>query len=175
MSKIFSKYKKEEEKVLRNISEELSFKKYSKKDLEEIFSKMSKELSEEEKGVAIAAPQVGINLRIFVVAGKVFDTNQEEENKKKNKDEIFINPQITKKSKKKYFLEEGCLSVVGMYGEVLRYKNLTIKYFDINGNEKKRGAGGLLAQIFQHEIDHLDGILFTDKAENLRKLEEENL
>ena len=117
-------------------------------------------------GVAIAAPQIGIPLRIFLV----HDTNK---NRKDNKESIqipdlvAINPRIIKISKKRRVVGEGCLSVPEHYGAVKRSSNATIRAYDEHGNEYERGAGGLLAQIFQHECDHLDGILFTDRAEKV--------
>jgi peptide deformylase len=114
-------------------------------------------------GVAIAAPQIGIPLRIFIV----HDTNTEREKKMVIPDLVAINPKIIKLSKKKHVVGEGCLSVPESYGAVSRAANATIRAYDEHGHEYERGAGGLLAQIFQHEVDHLDGILFTDRAEKV--------
>ncbi len=117
-------------------------------------------------GVAIAAPQIGIPLRIFLV----HDTNKdrsEDENGPQIPDLVAINPRITKLSKRKRIVGEGCLSVPEHYGAVRRASNASIRAFDADGNEYERGAGGLLAQIFQHEVDHLDGILFVDRAEKV--------
>jgi peptide deformylase len=88
---------------------------------------------------------------------------------------VFINPEILKASKKKSKMEEGCLSVRWLYGNVDRHEKITISAYDEKGEKKTFGAGGLLAQIFQHEIDHLEGILFIDKAENLRDLPPEEV
>jgi len=123
---------------------------------------MKKALAGEPDGVAIAAPQIAVSKRIFVVAGFVFE--------KGHPDVVFINPEITKRSKKTELMEEGCLSVRYIYGQVKRHKNVTIKAYTENGEQITRGAGGLLAQIFQHEIDHLDGILFVDKAEEYEEI-----
>lgn len=111
--------------------------------------------------VAIAAPQIGVSKRVFLI-----------EDQSKNRDEaipnlVAINPKITKTSKKTHLVGEGCLSVPEHYGEVRRHKNVTMRALDENGDEYERGAGGLLAQIFQHENDHLDGILFIDRAEHV--------
>ena len=72
-------------------------------------------------------------------------------------------------------MPEGCLSVRWLYGEVKRSTNATIRAYDEDGKVFTRGGGGLLSQIFQHEIDHLDGIIFTDKAKNLVELKPEDL
>ncbi len=117
-------------------------------------------------GVAIAAPQIGIPLRIFLV----HDTNKdraEDDEAPHIPDLIAINPKIVKLSKRKKIVGEGCLSVPEYYGAVKRSLNATIRAYDENGEEYERGAGGLLAQIFQHEVDHLDGVLFVDRAEKV--------
>ena len=114
-------------------------------------------------GIAIAAPQIGVPLRIFLVHNT--DIRKDEENLLP--DLIAINPRLIKLSKKKHVVGEGCLSVGDDYGAVKRSTHATIRAYDEHGNEYERGAGGLLAQVFQHECDHLDGILFIDKAEKV--------
>ena len=115
-------------------------------------------------GVAIAAPQIGIPLRIFLV----HDTSKKDnEHKSLLPDIVAINPTISKLSRKKKVVGEGCLSVPEKYGAVERATHATLRALDENGNEFERGASGLLAQIFQHEVDHLDGILFIDRAERV--------
>ncbi|MEX0933820.1 MAG: peptide deformylase [Candidatus Paceibacterota bacterium] len=141
--------------------------------LAKIITDMQTAMHNEDDSVAIAAPQIGVSLRMFVVSGPFYEGTygKEEERgskKKEGKDLVFINPKITKHSKKTSLSEEGCLSVRPWYGEVTRYKNVTVEAQDEKGRRFTRGAGGLLAQIFQHEIDHLDGILFDSKAKHLR-------
>ncbi len=114
-------------------------------------------------GVAIAAPQIGIPLRIFIV----HNTSTHKEERDLLPDLVAINPQIIKLSKRKKVVGEGCLSVGEQYGAVKRSTHATIRAYDAEGNIYERGATGLLAQIFQHEVDHLDGILFVDKAEKV--------
>ena len=89
---------------------------------------------------------------------------------KNRKDLIFINPKITKVSKTKQLLEEGCLSVRYVYGKVSRPEKVTIEAYDEDGKKFSRGFSGLLAQIVQHENDHLNGILFTDKAIDIQEI-----
>lgn len=110
--------------------------------------------------VAIAAPQIGVSKRMFLVE----DQSQEGE---RLPTIIAINPRILKSSKKNHLVGEGCLSVKNRYGVVRRATNVTIEATDENGKAFTRGAGGLLAQIMQHEIDHLDGTLFVDRAEEI--------
>ena len=82
-------------------------------------------------------------------------------------DSVYINPEIKKLSKNKERLDEGCLSVRYLYGKVERSEKASIEAYDESGKKFKMGASGLLAQIFQHEVDHLNGILFTDKADDI--------
>jgi len=110
--------------------------------------------------VAIAAPQVGISKRLFLIEDQSTDRDA-------LPCMIAINPKIVKVSKKTHLVGEGCLSIPEYYGEVKRHKNVTMRATDENGEEYERGAGGLLAQIIQHENNHLDGILFTDIAEKV--------
>ena len=141
--------------------------------LTETIESMKTALAKEHDGVAIAAPQIGISERIFVVSHKVFDGSLTKEDTTPivpTKDQVFINPTIIKKSQQKKWLPEGCLSVRHWYGETHRYARVTIRAYDEEGNEFTRGSSGLLAQIFQHEIDHLDGILFSDHARKLSEV-----
>ena len=97
--------------------------------------------------VAIAAPQIGVSKRVFLI-------EDQSENGDRLPNIVAINPTITKVSKKTELVGEGCLSVPEYYGLVRRHKNVTMRALDENGNEFERGAGGLLAQIFQHENNH---------------------
>lgn len=101
-------------------------------------------------GLGLAAPQVAKQLRIIAVNIS-------------NEAHIFINPQITKKSFFKNVAQEGCLSIPNVYGEVERPKKITLKYLDRQGKPHKQKFKNLTARIIQHEVDHLDGILFIDK------------
>lgn len=84
---------------------------------------------------------------------------------------VFINPVIVKESREKRWMEgEGCLSVRWIYGKVRRSTKVTLKAHNERGELVERGAGGLLAHIFQHEVDHLNGILFIDKAKDLEEI-----
>ncbi len=139
--------------------------------LNKVIEKMKTALHGEDDGVAIAAPQIGESLRLFVVKGSTLALAQGKElPETKRADLVFINPEITKVSKKKKPMEEGCLSVRWLYGEVVRHEKVSLRALNEKGEIVTVGASGLMAQIFQHEIDHLDGVLFIDKAENLRDL-----
>jgi peptide deformylase len=157
--------------VLREIAKDVPEKLITSKKVKDILKRMQTAMHKEEDGVAIAAPQIGESLRIFVVSGRVQALkDKKEEDEKYYPDLVFINPKITKLSKKKKNVEEGCLSVRWLYGKVVRHERASIEALDENGNKFARGASGLLAQIFQHEVDHLNGILFIDKATDLEDL-----
>lgn len=107
--------------------------------------------------VAIAAPQIGVSKRIFLI-----EDQSERDDALPNL--VAVNPRFSKTSKKMQEMNEGCLSLPDLYGTVARHKNVTLEALDETGQPYTRGAGGLLAQIMQHEYDHLDGILFPDRA-----------
>lgn len=134
--------------------------------LKKIIADMSEALAKEDDGVALAAPQIAIPLRIFIIAGKIFTP---EDSAQIKPDLIFINPKITSLAKTKREVDEGCLSVRWYFGQVKRATKATVEAYDINGNKFSRSGSGVVAQIFQHETDHLDGVLFTEKAKNLRE------
>ena len=112
-------------------------------------------------GIGLAAIQVGILKRIVVI-----DISKEKE---KNDPLFLVNPQIINRSKETSIYEEGCLSLPGQFAEIERPSDCLIKYVDYNGKEKELQASGLLATCIQHEVDHLNGILFIDYLSKLKK------
>jgi len=142
--------------LLREKSEEIDLKKIKVNELKELCADMIKTMKEND-GVGLAAPQVGKSIRLITI-------NTKDEPK------IMINPKITGKSWAKEWNEEGCLSVPGVYGKVRRNKKINCIYFDKKAQKTKIQAQGLLAFVIQHEIDHLDGILFIDKAKEIKKI-----
>lgn len=162
--------------VLREVAASVKVEEIGSKKISSILADMKQALHAEEDGVAIAAPQVGVGLRIFVVNGSVLAMTKKKGADKSEapEDLVFINPEIVKVSRKKKKMEEGCLSLRYLYGQVLRHEKITINAYDERGTALVSGASGLLAQIFQHEIDHLNGVLFVDKAENVKDLPPEN-
>ena len=157
------------EKVLREKANEVKIKDIPSKEIQRIIKGMSESLSKEYDGVAIAAPQIGYTKRIFIISDKIFSIG------KKNTKLVYINPKLVSLSKESVSLDEGCLSVRWKYGKVKRRKKVKIEAYDEGGKKFQRGASGLLAQIFQHEIDHLNGILFVDKAKDLIEYKPEDL
>ncbi len=109
-----------------------------------------------ENGCGIAAPQVGIHERVIIVdSGKG--------------PKAFVNPEIVARSFRTFLFEEGCLSVPGVWGMVKRHRGVKVKALDEIGKEVTVEADGLEAVIFQHEIDHLDGVLFIDRVEKFTR------
>lgn len=157
--------------VLREVAKEVPKKMFGTKELSDIVYRMSKTLRAAPHGVAIAAPQIGISYRIFLVRGYIM---QNRERNDLDIDIAFINPRLVRHSRGKTPIEgEGCLSVPNVYGAVERYEKATVEAYDARGTKFERGGSDLLAEIFQHEIDHLEGILFIDKATDLKKTEPE--
>lgn len=116
-------------------------------------------------GIGLAAPQVGVSLRIIVVE---IPGNMEDE-PEAGKLFVLYNPEIVKSSGE-HFPEEGCLSIPGYVGDVRRAVNVVVTGKDRNGIDRRIRASGQLAHVFQHEIDHVDGILFVDRLNNLDEL-----
>ena len=173
MKKIVQK----DDKVLRQNAKEIPIREIATPKIKKILKEMSLALKSQNDGVAIAAPQIGYSLPIFIVSGKIFHKDfikGEKEFKKTPKREIpkdlvFINPKISKLSREKEWVPEGCLSVRWLYGKTFRSTKATIMAYDENGKKFQRGASGLLAQIFQHETDHLKGVLFIDHAKDIKE------
>ena len=167
--------------VLRETAKSVPLEKIKTANIQKILKEMRMAVDSQEDGVAIAAPQIGYGLRIFIISHKVADLaekikkttpNNIEQDKKIKilKNTIFINPVIKKLSKKKNVVEEGCLSVRYLYGKVRRSDKAVIEAYDEKGKKFTYGGSGLMAQIFQHEVDHLNGILFIDKAKYVEEI-----
>lgn len=125
-------------------------------------------LAQTDKGVGLAAPQIGASMRVFVINPNVF--NEETESKEPINFPTFINPIIVNRSKDAKKMEEGCLSIPGIVGKVRRSSRIIVEAYDKDGNLFRLSTKGFLAQIIQHEYDHLDGILFDTKATDLREI-----
>lgn len=161
--------------TLRKIAKEVSISEIKNFDVQKVLKDMNEALDSQDDGVAIAAPQINISLRIFAVSGKVFDEDfingfSRISDRKKYPNKFFINPKIIKISKDKKNMDEGCLSVRPLFGKVKRATRATVEAYNEKGEKFLMEGSGLLAHIFQHEIDHLNGILFIDKAKNLREV-----
>ncbi len=151
--------------VLRAIAREVPKSMFKSPELKALLARMSDELRNTELGVAIAAPQIDESWRIFVVRGFVM---RDKQRSPEDEDVAFINPILLRASKKKVAFDgEGCLSVPDVWGTTQRSTKAVVRAHDMTGKKFERGGTGLMAQIFQHEIDHLNGILFIDHATDL--------
>lgn len=127
------------------------------------------ETMREAPGVGLAAPQVDVPLRLIVVE---YDEDEEEEEETPPKLYVLINPEIMRLSEETEVGTEGCLSIPGFVGDVERPVGAVIKGLNRHGKPVRVKSEGWLARIFQHEIDHLEGVLFIDRAEKVWRLEE---
>lgn len=166
--------------VLRAVAPLVPLSDIGSKALTDILARMNAALDRESDGVAIAAPQIGVSLRIFIVSRKAFAV-EEEGGEEVNPETIpehnmvVINPEIVKVSRKKVEVPEGCLSVRWLYGNTKRHEKVMIRGYDEHGKVFTYGGSGLIAQIFQHETDHLNGILFIDHAKDIEELTPEQI
>lgn len=122
-----------------------------------------KRIVRDVKGLGLAAPQVGKNLRLFVLHVSLSWIHKIDGVKKHvSAPEVLINPEITFFSKEEVIMEEGCLSLPGIYYNVSRPKEIEVTYYDEHYNKQQLKDGGIVARVIQHEVDHLNGILFID-------------
>ena len=153
--KIVTNQNKKDDKSLRRPTAAFDFKAFKKGEIKELVKLMRQSMIEAD-GIGLSANQIGLDLKVFVA-------------KVDNKFYSVFNPELIQLSKETVNMEEGCLSVPGVFGTVERPEKLTLKGWDANGKPIKMKAWGLLARVFQHETDHLNGKLFIDKAKNIQK------
>jgi peptide deformylase len=157
--------------ILEQISAEVDPKDIGSAKIKSIIKDMQIAVRSQADGIAISAPQIGQLVKIVLISNKVYEVLGEDAEKAiLKKDIVFINPKITKYSKEKAWIEEGCLSVRNIFGRVQRHKKVSMEALDESGKKISRGFSGILAQIVQHENDHLDGILFVSKAKDLQEV-----
>jgi len=123
-------------------------------------------------GIGLAAPQVGVSQRVIIVE-VAEESDDPEAPPKPPKLYAVVNPEIVRHSSETNVANEGCLSIPGYLGEVERYNTMTIKGLNRHGVPLRLKAKGWLARVFQHEIDHLEGILYIDRATQMWRLEEQ--
>lgn len=153
--------KKTDEAFLRNKTVPFDFSKFKKKELQDLI-RMMRTTMKKADGVGLSANQIGRKERFFVA--------QVPDSQNRPVFYAIFNPQITKISEELSTTEEGCLSVPRMWGQTPRAYRVTLEGYDINNKKIKIKAWGLLARVFQHEVDHLDGKLFIDRAKSLIKV-----
>lgn len=158
--------------VLRRVADPVLQSDFGTPELTDTVDRMLAALDKERDGVALAAPQIGIPLRIFVVRHERLHPDHSPESKIPEIG-IYINPELVKASRRSIPMEEGCLSVRRIYGKAKRHERATVRAYLPDGSVFERGGGGILAQAFQHEIDHLNGILFIDHATDMVEITEE--
>lgn len=144
-------------KILRTKSQKVAD--FNDPKIQRLITDMKKTLISIKEGVGLAAPQVGENVRVFILSPELSEQT------------VFINP-IISKSFRKILVTEGCLSLPKIYGKIKRSKTAKITAFNEAGKKFRLKADGLLAQAFQHEVDHLNGLLFIDKAEEFFTISE---
>jgi peptide deformylase len=124
-------------------------------------------------GVGIAAPQIGLSVRLFIVDTNPFSEDEslsdEDRSELKSFKKIFINPEILDQNGDEWSFEEGCLSIPNIRESVFRQESIKVQYFDENFTQHIESYDGLLARVIQHEHDHIEGILFTDKLSSFKK------
>lgn len=155
--------------VLRKVAVDIDKSFDVKKLVEDMFETMYN-----AKGVGLAAPQIGLNIRMFVVDGRPFNEGEDLEERDKDPSlvdfkKVFINAEILEEDGDDWGFEEGCLSIPDIREDVYRPEFVTIRYFDENWEEHTEEYEGLAARIIQHEYDHIDGILFTDHLNPIKK------
>ena len=156
--------------VLKKEAEEIE---ESYPDLQQLISDMF-ETMYQAKGVGLAAPQIGKSIRLFIVDGSPFADEEGEEPDPKAKGiehfkKVFINPIIEEESGPKWSFQEGCLSIPKIRENVIRNEKITLTYFDEKWNFHEEVYDGYAARIIQHEYDHIEGVLFTDHLNPLKK------
>ena len=141
-------------------------------DLEKLITNM-KETMYNASGVGLAAPQIGKAIRLFLIDASPFaeddDLSEEERTVLKSFNRVFINPKILEEEGEEWLFNEGCLSIPDVREDVSRQPKITIEYQDENFMIHTETLEGLAARVFQHEYDHIEGILFTDKLSTLKK------
>ena len=155
--------------VLRKVGKEID-KEYPK--LDELIENMW-ETMYQASGVGIAAPQVGVSIRLFIIDASPFaeddELTPEEQESLKEFKKVFINAKIVEEEGDEWAFNEGCLSIPDVREDVFRQEQVTIEYYDEQWNKHTETLNGLAARIVQHEYDHIEGVLFTDKLSALKK------
>ena len=142
-------------------------------DLKQLISDMF-ETMYKAKGVGLAAPQIGKNIRLFIVDGSPFAEDEDEDDDPRAEGiehfkKVFINPIIEEEDGKEWPFQEGCLSIPKIRENVSRKPDITVSYYDENWELQEESYSGYAARIFQHEYDHIEGVLFTDYLSPLKR------
>lgn len=155
--------------VLRKVGEDIS---QDYPNLNELITNMYDTMYN-AYGVGLAAPQIGLAIRLFIIDTEPFsdsdDLSEKEQDQLRGFKQTFINPKMLIEEGEEWSFNEGCLSIPDVREDVYRNEKITIEYLDENFNKKTEVYDGLIARVIQHEYDHIEGILFTDKISSLKK------
>jgi len=162
MDEIWKIGNKKEEKLLRKKVSEFDFSKFTQKQVNDLVARMRK-IMHAANGIGLSANQIGLDMKVFVA--EIPDARGG------TKFYSVFNPTLEKVGDEKVVYEEGCLSIPGTWGDVERTEQIVVNAFDKRGKPVKFKAWGLLARVFQHEMDHLDGKVFTDRTKKVHKAE----
>ena len=155
--------------TLRKMGKEIS-KEYPKLDilLENMFETMYA-----AKGIGLAAPQIGLPIRLFIVDATPFEDDEEYSEEEREFfstfKQVFINAKIIEETGNEWAFNEGCLSIPDIREDIFRNEDIIIEYYDEEFNKYTKKFNGIVARIIQHEFDHIEGVLFTDKLSPLKK------
>lgn len=180
------------DKTLRKKAADLPVSDITTARIRRLIAEMKQTLAATPDGVGLAAPQVGKSLRLFIVSEEAEEIDRAQksgwerrkrENPTLKNDQpyekrewnyfVFINPTVKNTSRKRQSGPEGCLSVPGKFGTVSRHEKITVEAHDERGKKFTRGASRFFARVIQHELDHLEGNLFVDKAEHVMTIRQE--
>lgn len=162
LNEIFTNDVKKEDKFLRKKTSDFDFEKFTKKEVTELIARMRR-IMRHANGIGLSANQIDLDLKMFIA--EVPDAHGG------MKFYAVFNPKLDIVGDEAAVYEEGCLSIPGQWGDVERAAKVVVSGFDRNGKPTKIKAWGLLARVFQHEIDHLNGKLFIDKATQIHTVE----
>lgn len=184
---------KEPASVLRGVARDIAIADISSRRIQELIRDMKTTLTRTPDGVGLAAPQVGSPLRLFIVSEEAEEIDRAQQQKKEGRTDeadesknehdkpyperewnyyVFINPRLLRKSRDKIPGPEGCLSVPQVFGTVQRHAKISVSAYDEHGKKFTRGAARFFARVMQHELDHLEGVLFIDKAKGVLNVPE---
>lgn len=185
---------KEPASVLRGTARDIAVADISSRRIQNLIRAMKHTLKHTPDGVGLAAPQVGFPLRLFIISEEAEEIDRAQQQKKEGipadetdtsrhgddkpylerewKYYVFINPRVLRKSRDKIPGPEGCLSVPKIFGTVQRHMKISVTAHDEHGKKITRGAARFFARVMQHELDHLEGVLFIDKAKGLLNIPE---
>ena len=162
LNEILTVGERKEEKFLRHKTVDFDFKKFTRQEITDLIARMRR-IMHRANGIGLSANQIGLDFKMFIA--EIPDTQGG------TKFYAVFNPKLEKAGDEMVVYEEGCLSIPGKWGDVERAKTVVISGQDKNGKPAKIKAWGLLARVFQHEMDHLNGKLFIDRAKNVHDVE----